>query len=174
MDLTYQPAPSVRISLLALLFSLAFQSHAQSSGFGLGIILGEPTGISMKGWVGPTTAIDGAVAWDFWDGSYLHLHGDYLFHNMDLIHVAKGKLPLYYGPGLRIQSWTGDGHWNHHDHWDDVDGSGMNLAFRFPVGLDYLPAATPLDVFLEIVPTLELTPATWLEFDGGIGVRYWF
>jgi hypothetical protein len=50
----------------------------------------------------------------------------------------------------------------------------MDLAFRFPVGLDYLPEATPLDVFLEIVPTLELVPASWLEFDGGIGVRYWF
>ncbi len=164
----------MRIILIAALISLTSQTRAQSSGFGLGIMLGEPTGISMKGWVGPTRAIDGALAWNFWNGSYLHLHADYLFHNMDLIHVAKGKLALYYGPGLRIESWTGDGYWDRGGHWDGVDGSRVDLAFRFPVGLDYLPAATPLDVFLEIVPTLELTPASWLEFDGGIGVRYWF
>ena len=163
----------MRICLLALIFSFSFQLRAQSSGFGLGIILGEPTGISMKGWISSTKAIDGAVAWDF-NGSYLHLHGDYLFHNMDLIHVAKGKLPLYYGPGLRLESWTGEGHWNHNGHWENMGGSNTDLAIRFPVGLDYLPATTPLDVFLEVVPTLVLTPASWVEFDGGIGVRYWF
>jgi hypothetical protein len=174
MDLTSKHAPRMRTCLWAALFSLAFQVHAQSSGFGLGIMLGNPTGISMKGWTGPKTAIDGALAWNFWNSSYLHLHADYLFHNMELIHVAKGKLPLYYGPGLRIESWNGDGRWHHRGHWHDLEASRMDLAFRFPVGLDYLPEATPLDVFLEIVPTLELVPASWLEFDGGIGVRYWF
>lgn len=174
MRLTSGHAPALRICLLAVMLSLASRSQAQSSGFGLGIILGEPTGLSMKGWTGPTTAIDGALAWNFWHGSYLHLHADYLFHNMELIHVAKGKLPLYYGPGLRIESWTGEDHWDRHGHWDGHDDQRADLAFRFPVGLDYLPAVTPLDVFLEVVPTLVLTPASWVEFDGGIGVRYWF
>lgn len=173
MDLPYTHSATMRILLMTALLSLSSLMRAQSSGFGLGIILGEPTGISMKGWIGSTKAIDGAVAWDF-NGSYLHLHADYLFHNMDLIHVAKGKLPLYYGPGLRLESWTGEGHWNHRGHWDDVEGTRTDLAIRFPVGLDYLPAATPLDVFLEVVPTLVLSPASWVEFDGGIGVRYWF
>jgi hypothetical protein len=40
-------------------------AQAQDSGFGLGIIIGEPTGISAKQWTGSRTAIDGAVAWSF-------------------------------------------------------------------------------------------------------------
>jgi hypothetical protein len=32
----------------------------------------------------------------------------------------------------------------------------------------------PLDFFLEVVPTLELIPATYLDLDVALGVRYWF
>ena len=50
-------------------------------GLGLGIILGEPTGISFKSWLSTTTAFDMAAAWSFVDEDALHLHGDYLVHN---------------------------------------------------------------------------------------------
>ena len=163
----------MRTSLIAPLLCLALHAGAQSTGFGLGLMLGEPTGISMKKWTGPTTAIDGGRAWSLWNGSYFHVHADYLFHNMELIHVAKGKLPLYYGPGLRLHSWTGDQYWEH-GHWHDNAGSYTDLAVRFPVGLDYLPERAPVDVFLEIGPTWDLAPSAWFEFDGAIGVRYWF
>lgn len=161
----------------ALFFSLLLTSatlvDAQSSGFGAGIILGEPTGISLKGWISGDKAIDGAVAWSLREGAYFSLHADYLFHNMDLIKLGKGKLPLYYGPGLRIRSWNGHRYWNN-GHWHDYDGSRASLGIRFPVGLDYLPAKGPVDVFLEVVPGLDLIPATDFDITGAIGARYWF
>ena len=147
--------------------------HAQSSGFGAGIILGEPTGISLKGWISGDKAIDGAVAWSLREGAYFSIHADYLFHNMDLIKLAKGKLPLYYGPGLRMRSWNGHRYWNH-GHWHDHDGNRTSLGIRFPVGLDYLPAKGPVDIFLELVPGLDLIPATDFDITGAIGARYWF
>jgi hypothetical protein len=167
------PASAMRFPIAVLMLSFTLNAGAQSSGFGLGLVLGEPTGISAKGWTGPTTAIDGALAWSLWNGSYIHLHADYLFHDMDLIHLAKGRLPLYYGPGLRLHSWTGDRYWER-GRWYTDDGTRTDLAVRFPVGLDYLPEKAPVDVFLEIVPTLDLVPSSWFEFDGAIGVRYWF
>jgi hypothetical protein len=160
------------IALLALLIALA--GRAQDSGFGLGIMIGEPTGLSAKAWVASDRAIGMGLAWGGWGhGGYVHLHADYLFHNMGLINVSKGKLPLYYGPGLRLRSWTGDRYW-HRGRYYDHDGSHIDVGVRFPVGLAYLFDKAPVDLFLEVVPTLDLTPSTSLDIDFGLGARYWF
>ena len=47
--------------------------------FGLGVILGEPTGLSFKAWTGGSTAIAGAAAWSFGNTDAFQLHVDYLF-----------------------------------------------------------------------------------------------
>lgn len=161
----------MRTTLLCLAFAAGTCIHAQSSGFGAGIILGEPTGISLKGWLSADRAVDGAVAWSLLEGGYFSVHADYLFHNMDLIHLKKGKMPLYYGPGLRMRTWN-SGRYRDRHHYDG--GTGMSLGVRFPVGLAYLPAKGPVDLFLELVPGLELIPATWFDISGAIGARYWF
>jgi len=147
---------------------------AQSTGFGLGIMLGSPTGVSAKYWTSGDRALDFGVAWGVWGpGSYFHLHGDLLFHKMDLVTVPSGKLPLYFGPGLRMRSWGGGRYW-HRGQWYEYEGNHNTLGVRFPVGLAYLFDGAPVDVFLELVPTLELLPGTRFGFDGAIGARYWF
>lgn len=163
----------MRKYLTILLISFSTCIWAQSSGFGAGLILGEPTGISLKGWLSKDRAIDGAVAWSFWHSPSFRVHADYLFHNMDLIKLSKGKLPLYFGPGVRLLTWTG-GEYREHGRWVRYEGSRVDLGVRFPVGLDYLPVRAPVDVFLEVVPTLDLLPSTSFDFDAAIGVRYWF
>ncbi|MBK6832370.1 MAG: hypothetical protein IPG92_17265 [Flavobacteriales bacterium] len=159
--------------LFVALVALAFTTKGQGSGFGAGIMLGSPTGLSAKYWISGDRAIDGGLAWGVWRGSYIHLHADYLFHNMELLKVAKGKLPLYYGPGLRMRSWSGGRYW-HKGEWRDYDGSYVDLGVRFPVGLAYLFDGAPVDVFVELVPTLDLIPATSFDLDAAIGARYWF
>ena len=130
---------------------------AQSSGFGAGIMVGEPTGISLKNWLSKTNAWDAGVAWRFGRHEKLHLHGDFLWHQYDLIKVKKGTLPLYYGIGARLLSA------------DDT-----KLGIRGVFGLDYLFASLPFDVFFELVPIFELLPGTGLSFNGSIGARYFF
>lgn len=159
--------------LLVALIAFTCAAKGQASGFGLGIMLGSPTGISGKYWISGDRAIDGGLAWGVWHGSYVHLHGDYLFHKMELITVSKGKLPLYYGPGLRMRSWSGGRYWRKGE-WHDYDGSHVDIGVRFPVGLAYLFDGAPVDVFLELVPTLDLVPATSFDMDAAIGARYWF
>lgn len=164
---------SLRHLLPVLFLSSWLGATAQSDGFGAGIILGEPTGISLKGWIGNDRAIDGAVAWSLRGGAYFSLHADYLFHNMDLIKLAKGRMPLYYGPGLRLRSWNGGRYWDH-GRWHYGDGGRVNLGIRFPVGLAYLPEKAPVDIFLELAPVLDLLPATDFGINGAVGARYWF
>ena len=143
----------VLIMCLIISTSLA----AQNSGLGVGMILGEPTGLSFKYWTGEFSAFDGAVAWSFGKEDALHLHGDMLFHNPDLIIVTKGSLPVYYGIGARIKL-----------------EKKSKLGVRIPVGIAYQFARAPFDIFMEIVPLLDLVPATDFDLDFAIGVRYYF
>ena len=147
-----------RILLITTIF-IVFTANAsgQSSGFGAGIMLGEPTGISLKNWISKTNAWDAGIAWGFGKHGAFHLHGDYLWHKYDLIDVDKGILPLYYGVGVRVL-FADDSH----------------LGIRGVIGLDYLFDGLPLDVFLELVPIFDIVPGTGFSFNGALGIRYFF
>jgi len=98
------------VVIFALLITLFFGTTtvARDRGFGLGIIVGEPTGLSFKKWSGDTTAIDGAIAWSFGKRNELHLHADYLVHRFDVFQAEKDKLAAYYGLGGRIKIIKGE------------------------------------------------------------------
>ncbi len=139
--------------------------------FGLGVIFGEPTGISAKLWTSSENALDFGIGWSiggdrlsryddrYYDhGDRVHFHVDYLWHSFTAIRSSE-RFPLYYGIGARVNS-----------------GAGYNtsLAVRVPFGIEWLPRSTPLDIFLEAVPSLQLTYYTGFGLDGGFGVRYFF
>lgn len=142
-------------SLIILTFSL--KGYSQNNGFGAGIILGEPTGISAKYWTGNTTAFDGAVAWSFVNEGAFHIHLDYILHNFDLITVPEGRLPFYYGIGGRIKA-----------------SKDARIGARVPLGLAYLFNDAPVDIFIEVVPLLDLAPKTAFRINAAIGARYYF
>ncbi len=131
-------------------------SLAQDKGFGLGVIFGEPTGVSGKYWLDAKRAIDGGVSWSFSGEGDLHVHADMLWHFPDVIR-SEVRLPLYAGIGGRLRF---------HDP--------VQVGVRVPVGIVWLVDGAPLDVFLEIVPILDLTPSTDFEVNGGVGARYYF
>jgi hypothetical protein len=134
-------------------------SEAKKNGIGLGVIIGEPTGPTFKYWSSPTTAIDGALAWSLDGNDDLHLHVDYLFHDFGVANVKKGRLPIYYGIGGRIRF--------HDGNQDDQFG------VRIPVGFAYLFEKSPLELFFEVVPIVDLAPETELDFNAGLGIRYY-
>jgi len=145
-----------KILVIALLGIFTMVLSAQDSGVGLGVIVGEPTGLSAKSWISSRDAIDGGLAWSISHG-WFHIHADYLRHTFNLIPVDQGQLPLYFGLGAQIGF-----------------GSDVSIGARVPIGLNYLFDGTPLDVFIEIVPILAIIPDTKFDMGGGIGVRYWF
>lgn len=128
--------------------------------FGAGIIIGEPSGASLKYWFNDTLAIDGAVGWSSHDNTDLYVHSDALWHNFDLIPVSQGRLPLYFGVGglMRIRD----------------DNEDNQFGIRVPVGLSYMFENSPIDVFVEIAPAIDVSPKVQGEVTGGIGIRYWF
>jgi len=143
--------------IVFVFIALSSQNFTQDKGIGIGIILGEPTGISAKYWTHSTGAFDGAAAWSFIDEGAFHIHVDYLLHNFDLIKVPEGRLPFYYGIGGRIKA-----------------SKDARIGARVPLGLAYLFNNAPVDIFLEIVPLLDLVPKTSFTINAAIGARYYF
>lgn len=135
------------------------RTKAQDQGFGIGIILGEPTGFSAKLWIDDDKAFDFGLAYSFVRShSTISLHADYIQHLFNVIH-ANIELPVYYGFGARIRASS--------------DTKGM-LGARGVAGILFLERNIPLDVFLEIAPVFNLFPETALYFDIAIGARYYF
>jgi hypothetical protein len=145
------------ILFIITLFLLAAPARAQRDGYGLGIILGEPTGFSFKGWIDGKSAIDAGLAWSFLHETSLHIHVDYLLHTTN---VTKRKdIPAYYGIGGRIKT---EGH------------GGDRIGVRIVGGLVYYLPESPIDIFGEIAPILDFAPETDFQINVGIGMRYYF
>lgn len=122
---------------------------------GLGAMLGEPTGVSVKFWTGNTTAVDVGAAWSLSGrNEALHLHSDLLFHYW---FPETENLAFYYGIGGRI-----------------IFADEAKAGVRVPVGLTYVFDNVPFDLFVEAVPILDLTPDTDFAGNGAVGIRYYF
>jgi hypothetical protein len=150
--------------VLVLLAGLAGLSYGESNhNIGLGIIVGEPTGLSFKLWSKQTVAFDAGAAWSFVGGEYFQIHGDLLLHNFNLFTVETGRMSLFYGAGARLKFGE-----------DAAGGSETVFSLRVPVGLAYEFEKTPIEIFLEIVPMLDFVPATEVQLAGAVGFRYYF
>lgn len=148
----------VLILSIAFLFMLHNGANAQSTE--LGVIIGEPTGVSAKFWTSGNSAVDLGVAWSLSESGTIHepsgnmhIHSDYLWHFWSDSGVA-----LYVGLGGRLL-------------FDD----DTQFAARIPIGLQ-LNIARRLGIFFELAPTLPIMPETESDFDinGGAGIRLRF
>lgn len=148
----------ITLMLFTLTPRLGFAQADTGNGgnFGIGVMLGEPTGISIKSWTGPDAAFALGAAWSLTGDEAIHLHGDYLRH-VWFQDVETGQLAFYFGLGARI-----------------IFSDDAEAGIRIPLGLNYLFSEAPFDVFVEAVPILNLTPSTDFAGNGAVGFRYYF
>lgn len=143
--------------------------EGEPEGFGMGIVVGEPTGLSFAYRTGEWTNIQAGLGWSF-SNSRIHLTGDYT-RNLFIARpddTPDVRFPVYVGVGGRVKLG-----------FDEDDGRGKNEAsnsvgVRFPIGAAILPTTQRLDVFLEIAPVLLLLPTTSFRLDGALGARIFF
>ena len=127
--------------------------------FGLGLVIGEPIGLTAKFWANDWVAVDAGLGWSFTDPEGTDLHADALFHKFDPFRTDTPELALYAGAGARLKF---------PDHGD------TRVGIRFPVGAAYQIPEHNLEFYAEIAPILDVTPSTRLAWNGGIGIRYYF
>ncbi len=129
--------------------------------FGAGIYVGEPTGITLKGYLTSKLAIDGVAAWQFRHDTFVVI-GDVTYDFLDIpidSHVV--TLPFYAGGGMKLGFNRGPN--------DD-----MVVGLRVPVGVAVQWVKAPVEIFAEIAPGIEVAPSTEFDLMGGIGVRFYF
>jgi hypothetical protein len=163
------------LALLSLVSALALgqarDARAQGTEkgvFGLGIILGEPTGISAKLYLSDNTAVDAAVGGAFVGGG-LHVHADFLLHPWVLENRDTFVLPAYVGVGVRLL-----------DHDRGVEGD-FHIGARGVVGMLFDFKEIPIDAFVEVAAVLDVRLSDddthgglGLAINAGIGARYYF
>lgn len=142
--------------------------------FGLGLMLGAPSGLSGKYFYHPSKAIDFGIGMI---GRYRHrdglsIHVDHLWHPLSLVSDRAFELPLYVGIGGRFFDFDWD---------DDRDGydSGQVLGARAPVGIAFDFNNVPLDIFVEVAFVLDFYVSDYTDdidadLNGALGLRYWF
>jgi hypothetical protein len=166
---------------LGVLFWLSSSSIASASPigtskrFGIGGMLGQPTGFTLKYFFTKEHALTGAVGLGWWGGPNFHVHVDYGYH-FELTRQPAFDLKLYVGGGLKFFVFY---YRDYRPYWSDdpdryyYDGRA-GLGLRFPVGIAFNLNRVPLEIFGELAPGVAFLP--WLDFiaDGSVGVRYYF
>jgi hypothetical protein len=143
--------------------------------FGLGVALGDPTGIVAKLWLSNTNALDFGfgfhhIGWrrcDRFDTNCDYAYRDYSF-NVDYLwqsNLVKGPLQLDWHIGLGGRAYfVGDNRYAH----------DVNLAVRAPIGLDMMfRNPSFLELYFEIAPALYLLDLD-LGLEGSLGARAYF
>lgn len=158
-------------ALIAAPLSTQLQAQPEIGSFGFGLILGEPTGLTLKGDAGGSNAWDLAVG-SSWFGR-LRIHGDYLW-NVNAF--SSRKAGLYFGLGAALGIGRGkgifikgeQGKWYYYD-----DEDAFALGVRGVAGINGMPFNAPVELFLEVAPLIGVTPVTGLGTDVALGIRYY-
>lgn len=158
---------AVGCGLAPLLAALPAQAEPTEKGvLGIGLILGEPTGISAKLYLKDDRAIQGAVGAAFVGGG-IHVHADYVFHPWILEERESFTIPVYLGPGVRVVDYrlgrSGDTY--------------IAVGARAVAGLLFDFKEVPLDAFVEVAGVVEYGFSSHgfdLTINAGAGARYYF
>lgn len=140
---------------------LSAQADVYGKDFGMGLMLGNPLGINVKGYVSEDQAIDGGVGLGFLGGERLQVHATYLWHFQA---VEENALDMFFytgvGPAVDIK---------------EKRRTPTLLFLRVSMGLAFTFSAfeekgVPIDLFVETAPLFGKE----VKIDANLGARYWF
>jgi hypothetical protein len=158
-------------SLLLLALSLHSPAEANrdvtlgsskgAKGFGLGIAIGDPTGLSLMWRPDVHSAVHVAGGWNT-RADHVELHADYLWNAVRLRTAEAPKLyfPVFIGVGGRLQTYP------------PADYLGLGVSVPFGIGL--VSESAPFDVLLELAPVVGLIPTSDVWLDGTLSGHFYF
>lgn len=148
----------VVFAVITLLTVPAQARDGNEGPFGLGISVGEPTGVTAKYFFGENVAVDGLVGVAFADETALQLQADILWHFDDQPGVNDSPWMAVFGFGFRFKF-----------------GEEEELAgLRIPLGFTYAIGETSMDAFFEFVPIWNFGTSEDLTMNIAAGVHYFF
>jgi hypothetical protein len=137
---------------------LAARATPARADFGLGLFLGEPTGLDFKIGIGPRSGLDIVLGFNtFRDGRDGYGHLTYLVTPL----IAQGDavtVPLRVGIGAAVFGTSND----------------LNVAVRAPFEIGLRLRRSPLEFYGEIALALVFVDPVGLDVQGGLGFRVYF
>lgn len=168
-----QKGHPVAVGAVAAILLLAAAAPAtakiQAPRFGLGFVLGEPTGLTGKLFLHPNHALDVILAYDISDEAFAVAMDYHFLFDPWPFRLSAGEMPVYVGIGGKLAVFGDESRGRRDDHDDEVA-----FGIRVPIGLAFLFNRVPIEIFVEIAPGIRVFPATDADVDGGIGVRFYF
>jgi hypothetical protein len=176
----YRRIPWIALLIALIAIAIAPRPAAADRDFGLGVVLGAPTGLTGKYWIAGSSmhALDFAIGEAAVGNDGIHFHMSYLWHPWMITRTANFDLGLYIGVGGRFLD---------HDRGPDREDH-IHIGPRVPFGLlfDFRRHRVPIDIFIEIAGSLDIIldddendpndDDDGVDFDlnGALGVRYFF
>jgi hypothetical protein len=156
---------SVFFAGLAILLCAVTPARSQGN-FGVGLVVGEPTGIAWTYKMNATNSLSGGVGTTQFDRYRFHV--DYLWTTHPF---TQQRLGVHYGMGAVVgvgpRSYVLVNGRREYFFREGDPGFGI----RGVAGLTYTIPQTPLDVFLEAGPLVVLSPGRGTGVDVGLGMR---
>jgi len=181
---------SARGSLLALSALLALASPARAAEpdasaahgpFGLGVLLGQPVGLSFKLFVAQDHAFQLGLGYDlvFRDAAFVTL--DWIWHPVSIADTSVFELTWHVGLGAALGIWP-VGHDYDCSAPDPLQpdlppvcrNAWVQPGARVPLGFDLRFHEIPLDLYVEFAPGAFFYPRIEFLGQGGFGARWYF
>jgi hypothetical protein len=143
---------------LAIVVLIGLHGSARAESIGLGLFVGEPTGLDLKIGLQGRSALDIVLGVARYDSDFSYGHIQYLV----LLGTARGQsinVPFRLGVGVAVAGLF-------------EDATAVAARVPFQVGLRF--RRTPLEIYGEIAFVMQFIDDFNTDFDGGIGLRIYF
>ncbi|MFY8161758.1 MAG: hypothetical protein ACOVNU_10550 [Candidatus Kapaibacteriota bacterium] len=152
------------VTLFMITTNLGNAQSPQGKTMGVGVMLGDANGATLKLWQGGDVAYNIYLTNSFFGN--ITIGADYMKH----FNAFNSKVfNLHLAGGALIGTGKGGGI-GYRDYNYTRSGS-TGIALRGMLGVNYIPNNTPLEVTAEIGPLLSLTPGFGMFVMADFGVR---
>ena len=143
--------------VIFILLLVTVAGNTKSGKGAIGIIAGDPTGVSGRIALSESSSLNLALGYSFLPAyESFAMHADYVTE-FNTNRIEGLNFPFYLGYGMRIRN---------------TSKNEFSLGARGVAGILIRPNNLPVEFFLELAPVFEIFPATKLKLDAGLGVRY--
>lgn len=157
------------LSLSVLTSEASAQNGAADRRVGIGGMVGDPMGLTMKFRLARAFAIDLGAGFGGVGGPHFQTHMDFVWA-AGLVQWPRAEMLLHFGVGPKLGIWDRDPRDPDDQPYDD----NLWIGARAPVGLTWEFTERRLDVFFEIAPGFWIVQDLWFDLDASAGARFWF
>jgi len=153
------------------------QQVAAQNGFSLGLILGDPTGITLRSGLDERSAIQAHFGYSPFPGDAVAVMVDWTYDAWNFLrNNPSAGLMFYFGAGGKAEWFTSNYFAYGYDHPRGYsDRSHFGLGARGLVGLRVPFRKAPFDLFVELAPigviVVVPNPGAYYDIDFAIGAR---